>query len=33
VIMVLIIMLILDVLNAAVNPLISREVTGETDAE
>jgi ABC-type dipeptide/oligopeptide/nickel transport system permease component len=33
VIMVLIIMLILDVINAAVNPLISREVTGETDVE
>jgi ABC-type dipeptide/oligopeptide/nickel transport system permease component len=33
VIMVLIIMLILDVLNAAVNPLIGREVTGGTDAE
>jgi peptide/nickel transport system permease protein len=33
VIMVLIIMLILDVINAAVNPLISREVTGGTDVE
>ncbi len=31
--MVLIIMLILDVINAAVNPLISREVTGGSDGE
>jgi ABC-type dipeptide/oligopeptide/nickel transport system permease component len=30
---VLAIMLILDVINAAVNPLISREVTGGTDVE
>ncbi len=33
VIMVLIIMLILDVLNAAINPLIGREVTGGDDVE
>jgi ABC-type dipeptide/oligopeptide/nickel transport system permease component len=33
VIMVLIIMLILDLINAAVNPLISRDVTGGTDVE
>jgi peptide/nickel transport system permease protein len=33
VLMVLIIMLILDLMNAAVNPLISREVTGGSDVE
>lgn len=33
VLLVLILMLILDVFNAAVNPLISREVTGEGDVE
>jgi peptide/nickel transport system permease protein len=33
VLMVLIIMLILDLMNAAVNPLISREVTGGSDGE
>jgi ABC-type dipeptide/oligopeptide/nickel transport system permease component len=33
VLMVLILMLVLDVINAAINPLISREVTGGSDVE